>query len=601
MGFSAIMEKSFLLRAGLIATAVLFIYWPALHGSWLWDDGELIVHNSLVHDPAGLWKIWFEPSRLLDYFPLKVSVEWLEWQFWGDDTFGYHLLNVVLHIASALLVWRLLAKFGLRLAWLGGLLFAVHPIVVESVAWIAELKNTLSLPLFLLSMCAFIDYDANGHRNDYLAALGFFIAAMLCKTTMVMFPVMILLYAWWKHGRIGIRDLKVSAPFFIISSILGAVTFWYLNHHAIHSPIPMGDVFTRVARAGLILAFYFTKCIWPIDLQPVYRQWPIDPRSFAPYLIWIVVAGFAGWSWIKRSDWGRHALLSLGFFIINLLPFLGFTAASYMRFSWVMDHLLYIPLIGLIGLATATLEHVTGQWSVTTRPFSIGSLVVIFAFLTWLSHGYARLYEGPETLWNHALRYNPDSWIACLNLGNAMQEKGETAKAMTFYERALKLRPDFAMAYYNLAHVLLTVHRLPEAVEHYQRAIQIDPNYVEAQSDLGVAYYQLHRLPEAIDQYQTALKLDPDNVETLSNLGNTLVEMGRLPDAINQLERATKLAPGNAAIHCNFGMALARANRTAEAIDQLELALKLDPRLPGVREVLDDLIKSTPPPGPTGQ
>jgi hypothetical protein len=154
----------------------------------------------MTQSPTGLWSIWFEPGSQLDYYPIKASVQWLQWHLWGMDTLGYHLTNVVLHILSALLVWRLLSKFGLRLAWLGGLIFAIHPVQVESVAWIAELKNTLSLPPFLLAMCAWIDYEERGKAKDYFLALGLFLVAMLCKLTVVLFPLVILLYAWWRRG-----------------------------------------------------------------------------------------------------------------------------------------------------------------------------------------------------------------------------------------------------------------------------------------------------------------------------------------------------------------------------------------------------------------
>jgi len=212
------------LHALLIVAAGLWVFWPALHGAWLWDDDLLITNNPLIHDPAGLGKIWFAPTTsLIDYLPITVSVEWLEWHLWGMNTFGYHLTSIVLHLTSALLVWRLLTKLGLRLAWLGGLLFAIHPVMVESVAWIAELKNTLSLPPFLLAMCAWIDYDEQGKWTEYVLALGLFLVAMLCKATMVMFPVVILLYAWWKRGRVGVRDLAGNAPFFALSVVLGAI------------------------------------------------------------------------------------------------------------------------------------------------------------------------------------------------------------------------------------------------------------------------------------------------------------------------------------------------------------------------------------------
>jgi protein O-mannosyl-transferase len=241
-----------LLRVGLIFAAVAWIYSPVFHGGWLWDDDVLITGNLLVHHPVGLWKIWFDPGRLIDYFPLSVSVEWIEWHLWGDNTLGYHLVSIGLHAVNSLLVWNLLSKLGLRLAWLGGLIFALHPVMVESVAWISEIKNTLSLMPFLLAVSAYLRYEEQGRRLDYLLALALFLIAMLCKTSMVMFPVVLLLYAWWKRRRIGWGDLKRSAPFFVVSLVLGLVTIWFLYQHALGpKPIAVGGPFSRLALAGL--------------------------------------------------------------------------------------------------------------------------------------------------------------------------------------------------------------------------------------------------------------------------------------------------------------------------------------------------------------
>ena len=346
------------LQALTIVTAVGWIYWPALHGGWLWDDALLISENALVHDPNGWWKIWLQPQGMFDFQPVEVSVVWVEWHLWGAHTSGYHAVSALLHAVSALLVWWLLGKLGLRFAWLGGLLFAVHPVMVESVAWMAELKNTLSLPPFLLAMCAYLDYDARGKRSDYLWALGLFLVAMLCKTSMAMFPFVVLLYIWCKRGRISVADLKTTAPFLAISIAVGLLAIWFLHRAATSIGLevgdrPPGDFFARLFFAGSILAFYFSKSLFPVGLLPIYPMWKADFSSISTWLEWIGILGVIGVCWVKRSQWGRPVLLGLGFFAINLVPFLGLNAAPYMGFTWVADHILYLPIIGLIGLAVA--------------------------------------------------------------------------------------------------------------------------------------------------------------------------------------------------------------------------------------------------------
>jgi len=576
--FPMIKNKLLLLQVVAIAVSGLWVYWPALHGDWIWDDPLLVSRNPLVHDPAGLWKIWFEPGRLMDYFPLKVTVEWLEWQLWQNDTFGYHLLNVILHIISSLLIWRLLSKLGLRFAWLGGLIFAIHPVTVESVAWISELKNTLSLPPFLWAMCVLIDYDEQGNPKDYFLALGLFLVAMLCKTTVVMLPMVILLYAWWKRGRVDWNDLKVSAPFFAISITLGLTTIWFLHHHAIgEGGIAIGGFLSRLALAGLSISFYFSKCILPVGLVAIYPRWIIDPPSLIQFLPWPILGGVIWWLWTKRASWGRHALLGLGFFLINLVPFIGFTAGSYMDFTWVMDHFLYIPLIGLIGLAVAGMGQVSKKLPHSSRSFSIGIVTVILALLAWGSHAYAGIFLGEETFWAYTIQHNPNAWPAYHDLGVTLFRANRFSEAVEQYELSLKIKPDNAEVRNNLGLALSQVNRVPEAIEQYKWALRINPKYVPAYTNLGYILDQIGQRSEAMEEYDQALKIKPDDALTHNDMGNALSLDGKMAEAIEQYGLALKSDPDYAEAQANLGLALLRTGQLVEAIKYLELAIKNKP------------------------
>jgi hypothetical protein len=515
--------KLLLLRALLIAAAGFWVFAPALRGDWLMDDDFYLTQNALLNDPARLWKTWFAPGSLTEYYPIEASAQAIQWHFWHMDTLGYHLTNLILHVAGALLVWRLLAKFGLRLAWLGGFLFAVHPVVVESVAWISEFKNTLSLPFFLLSMCAWIDYEKRGWSRDYFLALGLFLVAMLCKISMALFPLVILLYAWWKRGRIGWGDLKAGAPFFAVSLVLGLTTVWagdwFREAHLQSAANPeIGGFLTRFVIAGLSISFYFSKCVLPVEMIPIYPKWPVDPHSLIQFLPWPVLGGVICLLWSKRADWGRHALLGLGFFLINLAPFIGFTSVTYMGFTWVMDHFLYIPIIGLIGLAIAALEQIEGRISNSMRPWLAGMTAAILALLAWESHDYAGIFIGPEKLWTYTLEHNPTSWLAYNNLGGVLLETG----------------------------------RVPEAIEAYEKALQFNPNMIEAHNNLGLALYQRGRTSEAIDQYEQALKFNPHFALAHSNLANALSKMGRVREAIDHYEQALLVNPNDSDARANL-------------------------------------------------
>lgn len=508
-----------LFRVLVIVVAVFWIYSPAMDGGWIWDDNFDITQPTAIQDPGGLWKIWFHPGSLIDYYPIKASVQWAQWKLWQNHTFGYHLTNVLLHIVSALLVWRLLSKFGLRLAWLGGLLFAIHPAQVESVAWIAELKNSLSLPPFLLAMCAFIDYENHGKQRDYFLAVVFFLVAMLCKPTMVMFPVVILLYVWWKRGCVGWSDLKISIPFFFISLALGVVTIlvgnWYLHvHHASPdgaTPVVIGGIFSRLALAGLSLSFYFAKCFWPVELMPMYPKWAVNPSSLLQFMPWLIMAGIIGWLWIKRTSWGRHALLGLGFFLINLMPFIGFITISYMDFTWVMDHFLYIPIIGLIGMVVAGLGEMGSQISARFRIFGMAMITMVMVLLAWKSHEHAKVFVNEKAFWAHTVQCNPGAWLAHNNLGSILGQEGRLSEAIEQFQQTLAINPNYAIAHNNMGLALARLDRGSEAIEQYELAIKIRPDFTDAHNNLGYALARDHRASEAIRQYELSLQIDPNN------------------------------------------------------------------------------------------
>jgi len=480
---SAPFSAMFIFRVLLIIGAVFWIYGPVLHGDWLWDDDTLISENDVVHDPFGLINIWFAPTSLIDYFPLTVSVDWLEWQFWGGNTFPYHLTNLILHAISSLLVWRLLSKLGLRLAWLGGLLFAIHPVTVESVAWMAELKNTLSMPPFLLAACAWIDYERRGNLEDYCRASVFFLVAMLCKSSMVNFPVAILLYAWWRRDRVTSRNLVESAPFFAISLAIGLTLIALLRHGVGEQFIPLGGVLSRLACGGLSLSFYFSKCVLPLNLLPIYPQWDINPPTLVQFLPWPVIGIALFWLWTRHTAWARNVLFGFGFFLVMLVPFVGFRPISFMRFAWVMDHFLYLPILGLLALAVAALGQLDDRVGATKRPYLIAAVAALFVVLAVGSHRYAKVYVNSEKLWSYTCQHDPEAWPAFNNLGN----------------------------------VYLHDNRLPEAEKEFIAALILNPKYAEAQNNLGVVYLRTGRLNEALKQFYIALELQPDLGSALQN------------------------------------------------------------------------------------
>ena len=587
-------RKLFLALA--MALAAGWVYWPAVHGGWIWDDKNEIAQMAALRGLAGLRAIWLGPGTG-DYYPVKETVEWLQVRWWGEATFGYHLTNIVLHACGGILLWRLLKRLGVRCARFGGLLFIVHPVAVESVAWSDELKNTLSLPLLLLALILYLDQDAGeggkpAGRTRYLLSLGCFLLAMLSKSSVVMFPVILLLYAWWKRGRIRRDDLRLAAPFFAVSLALGIVALRFQELHGLGggiAPLDLGGWPARTARAGAIAALYFRHCVFPVNLMPLYPRWAADPVSPVFLLPWLALAGGFGWLWTRRKTWGRHVLFGLGWFFLNLVPVLGFVTVSHFRFTWTMDHLAYVPLAGLAGLAAAGLGTLEDRWR-GTRPAGrwvvLALAAAICALLALASRRYAAVFQGDERFWNFALERNPGAWLAENNLGSLLLERGETAAAIGHFERALQLNPDYPEAEYNLGLACARAGRLPEAAAHYAASLRLQPANEGAENNLGNVLLRLDRPAEAVVHYAEAVRQQPSDVQARCNLGVAFLRMNRPEDAIGQYQAALPLAPGDADLRFNLAVALAQTGRLAEAIPQFEAVLRLRPDDAEAREDL---------------
>jgi Flp pilus assembly protein TadD len=585
------LKKGTWLKALVIVVAGLWVFWPGVRGQWIADDGWYIAGNPLMNDPARIWKAWFQPGSWVEYYPLEETVQYYQWQLWHDNTFGYHLTNILLHLASALLVWRLLAKFGLRLAWLGGLIFAVHPMVVDSVALINELKTSLSLPPFLLALMAWMDYEDKGRPRDYALALAFFIVAMLCKITVAMFPFVILLFAWWKRGAIGWRDSKASAPFFAVSLFLGVMTIRAADIYSHSGPVyandtPIGNLLWRWVLAGENIAFYFSRCFLPVTPLAFYPRWKVDPSAPAQYVPWLVLAGVLCFLWTKRKGWGRHGLLGVGFFLIMLAPFWGLNWISYMNFTWVLDHLLYVPILGLIGLVIAGIDGVGRELPPSLRPFGMGLVAVVIGWLAWNSHAYASMFTDEATLAAYNVRYDPGSSAMHNNLGFALANEGRLPEALEQFQIAFRLDPQAANCSENLGDVLLGLGRVQDSLRQQEITVKLRPAWPQAHISLGNSLKSAGRGNEAIAEYEEAVRIEPSSAWMHYYLGLELRRNNRLPEAIEQYREALAIKPSYADAHNSLAIALYALGRTDEAREHFEQALKIDPDNKNARDNL---------------
>jgi tetratricopeptide (TPR) repeat protein len=577
-------RRVLLAQAFVIVAAALWVYWPALNGGFIWDDTWYITINPLLHDWSGLWKIWFSPGSWIEYYPINGTLLWIQYQLWGEHTLGYHLVSLALHITGAFLVWRLLGQFGLRLAWLGGLLFAIHPVQVQSVAWICELKNTCSLPLDVLAISAWIHFEQSGRTRDYQRAFLLFVLSMLAKITMAPFPIVMLLYAWWRRGRLGTIDFKRAAPFLVLSLALVALTHhasvvYESQGHQQDVIIPLGDPATYIARFGVLSWFYLATSIYPVDLTPVYPRWTIAANSLPAWLPLLATLVLGLWCWVKRRTWGRHVLLGLGFFGLNLFPFLGFVGISYMIDMWVELHLLYLPLLGVIGLMVAAVEDLRRKLPATLRYAPLGATAVVSVAMICGARAYAGWFTGEETFWTRTIQRNPNASLPYQDLGCYMIQMKRYPEAIENLRKGIALLPTYDFGYYNLGIALEKSGRTEEAKAEYRKAIQLNPQQAKAYLDLG----ELERREGALDQaeqtFRDGLKFTPDSESLAVDLAGMLLERGQVSEAVRLYDHAAELNPDIAQLQYDYGTALMKAGNLSAAGNRFANAVELDPHL----------------------
>lgn len=549
-----------------LLAAVVLVYFPALRGGVLWDDDAHLTAPAL-RSLHGLWRIWFEVGATQQYYPLLHSAFWLEHRLWGDAMLGYHLTNLALHVINAVLIARLLQRLEVSGATLAAWIFALHPIQVESVAWISEQKNTLSTAFALAAAIAYYDFDRTGESGRrswlrYALAMSLFIAALLTKTVTATMPAALLVMLWWKRGRLSWRrDVVPLAPWIALGTTAGLFTGWV--EHAIvgaHGTAFQISLPSRFVLAGRILWFYLGKVLWPAHLSFIYPHWtldPTDPIQWLPAIAALVVA--AGlWS-IRRRSRGPFAIALL--FAGTLFPVLGFIAIYPFQYSYVADHFQYLASIALIaGLATLTARLTRSDLQEETEtteglppsgtplsPFPpvTPKFVVPFAVvvgLSVLSWWQAHDYVDAETLYRATLRTNPECWMAENNLG-----------------KLLMSQPG----------------RLPEAIAHFEHALAFHPEYAEAENNLGLALTQSGRPRDAIAHLQHSAALKPSSYEIHNNLGIALAKTGQLDAAIAEFARAAALNPRLSNIEENWGKALLLAGRSLEAQAHFDRAAQL--------------------------
>ena len=638
-----------------IFVLTILIYIPAMSAGFLWDDDQEITANQSLMNPTdpnkanwyGLWEIWtggltnvyvptpgvpppqpdtlwvkclrkplraiektfipdtkFHAHESADYFPLKTTMLWLEYTLWGHDQRGapiasaFHVMNIVIHAIDVLLLWMVLSQLRVPGAWLGALLFAVHPVHVESVAWIAERKNTLSLLFYLLSISAWLRFEdrwkmetgfvddlkaaletappsGKGGRGKarksafaklmdfvksegllsgpYLGALLLCMASLLCKTHVVVLPAVLLLMTWWRTGKLTVRDIVRTAPFFVLALGLAEVTIWFQNGRAIgQEVIPIADsMVSRFAGVGLAIWWYVAKVLLPINLNTIYEfigpfgaTWPLKPQ-FWMYIMGALALGVLYFLWAGRKSLGRTPFFVFAYFLGTLFPVLGLFKMSYMRLTLVADHFQYLSDIAVLALIAALICIAWEKADVAIRPLIAGAVAIVLCTFCAYSWERAGVHQSEKTLWTACLQKNDNSWQAHNHLGAVIYMEGNVPGAQIHFQRAVDLKPENPEVHNNLGLAFAYAQRWDEALMQYRRAVQIKGDVPAMRRNLADCMSTLKKFDEAAVEYKIVLDADPNDPNCRLGYGYALSQIGRVAEAKEQFEAAVRIDPNN--------------------------------------------------------
>jgi protein O-mannosyl-transferase len=559
----------------ILAAVTLMAYNPAWHGQLLWDDDNCTTPLEL-RSVEGLRRIWFQPRATAQYYPLLYTSYWVQQRLWGDSPTGYHLINLLLHIGCVVLVLKILRFLRIPGAELAAIIFALHPVNVETVAWIAERKNTLSGIFALAATLSYLKFDDTRSRRNYALAIGLFLFGLLSKTAIVTVPLAWLVILWWKRGAISWRrDVVPAIPFLCLSVTSGLVTWWFENVGiGYEAKILDLSLLDRCLIAGRAFWFQLSKLFWPSNLMFVYPRWDINTAVWWQYLFSLSVVGLLLILWSMRR-WSRAPLAGVLIYILVLLPSLGFLNIYFFIYSFVADHWQYLACLGIItpcASGIVLLAERVKAWRGWLEPGVTLIITVALFVLTWHQ---SRMYSDIETLYRTTIARNPACWMAQVNLGNILYKANRIPEAMDLFNQAMRIKP--AVAHYSLGNALMQKQRILEAIEEYEQALAIDPDEAETHNNLANALLLRGRTSEAIHEYEQALRLNPAYAKAHNNLGNALVQTGRASEAIDHYEEALRIAPNSTDAHSNLAAALAQMGRISEAIDQAKAALRINP------------------------
>ena len=557
-------------RAAAAALGVMVVaaYFPAFLAGFVWDD-RIFTGTPLVRDWPGLWRIWFSPAEIENeahYWPLLYTTFWLEHKLWGYAPAGYHIVNVLLHFANTLLLWRLLARLAVPGAWVAAAVFAVHPLHVESVAWIMERKDVLSGLFYLAAFSTWIRFTEEARpkqrRRYYLLTLAFFVLGLLSKSIVVTLPAALAIWHWWRQGRVTGTDLLRLAPFLATGLAFAVADTTFYNTR---EPVSLGySMIERVLIAAHALWFYVGKLLWPADLAVIYPHWEVsvtDPREWGYVAAAVALAAAL---WLLRHRMGRGPLAGALFFAVTLSPVLGFVDYGYMQFSFVADRYQYLAGIGVTAVLAGAAAYGAGRLPEAGRKGAMGVAGVVLIVLGTLTWRHAGIYRDGVTFFSHIIAHNPVAREAHRNLGEALTKEERWEEALDVFRIAVELAPEEAREHSNLGAALIKLGRMDEAGESLRHALALNPRSTYALQNLAAMEVMRQYYDEALDLYRRLVEVSPRNPSAHHGLGTALFYLDRLDEALDSLERALALDPWREDIRTNRDEVLAILRQRGE-------------------------------------
>ncbi len=595
---------------GVIAIVVttLVAYRPAINSGFIWDDDDYVTNNELLRTDAGLVQLW-EPGHTHQYYPAVFTTFWVEHHLWGLNPRGYHVVNVILHVANALLLWRIMSLLGVPGAWMIGAIFALHPMHVESVAWITERKNVLSGLFYMLAVLAYLRFDPMrdeeaaaesppGIWGFYALSLLLFVLALLSKSVTCSLPVALVLVMILRGQRLRPKRLLPLVPMFVIG-FAAAMHTAYLERESVGAKGAAFD-FSFVERCLIAcrsLVHYPLKLLVPHPLVFIYPRWTVDAgdwRSWWPAVVVLAVATAAVVAFLRGR---RGPAVAVAFFVVTVFPALGFVDFWPMVYSFVADHFSYLASIGLIALVVAPLARRFGS----RRGVQVlaGAVLLVYGGLAW-QEGHE--YANEETLWRRTIADNPGAWMAYNNLGVVflrdhgrlgdaadLMRRGdahgavqvlETSSTQELHDLARRLRglPPDRDAQAADAMERMRPPLIDEAIRQFKASLDINPDNYQANGNLAVAMHRLGRYEEALTYWRALMAHGTATPDDRYGMGLTLEKLGRTEEAIADYEGILQEAPEHLAAHLRLGELLAQEGRHEEAEAHFEFLVA---RYPG--------------------